>query len=380
MLAFRSLVSYNEIYVLTSLKGSDMAVNEEQILKALSAIQDPDLHKDIVTLGFVKNVRIQNSHVSLDIVLTTPACPVKDQMQNEAKRILGTLPGVSTVDVNMTSSVTSGQSSVKENYIPEVKNTIAVSSGKGGVGKTTVSVNLAVALAEAGAKVGLLDADIYGPNVPLMMGVKSPPAGGQKDKIPPAQNYGVKIMSIGFFVPEETPIVWRGPMIHGAIQQFLRDVDWGALDYLVVDLPPGTGDAQLSIAQLVPMTGAIIVTTPQDVALLDSRRGLAMFQKVHVPVLGIIENMSYFNCPHCNERTEIFSHGGGKKAAEKLGVPFLGEIPIETAIRAGGDEGRPILIAQPQSVVADIYRKVASAVAAQISIHNAQATTLRIIQ
>lgn len=357
-----------------------MAVNEEQILKALSAIQDPDLHKDIVTLGFVKNVRIQNSHVSLDIVLTTPACPVKDQMQNEAKRILGTLPGVSTVDVNMTSSVTSGQSSVKENYIPEVKNTIAVSSGKGGVGKTTVSVNLAVALAEAGAKVGLLDADIYGPNVPLMMGVKSPPAGGQKDKIPPAQNYGVKIMSIGFFVPEETPIVWRGPMIHGAIQQFLRDVDWGALDYLVVDLPPGTGDAQLSIAQLVPMTGAIIVTTPQDVALLDSRRGLAMFQKVHVPVLGIIENMSYFNCPHCNERTEIFSHGGGKKAAEKLGVPFLGEIPIETAIRAGGDEGRPILIAQPQSVVADIYRKVASAVAAQISIHNAQATTLRIIQ
>jgi len=380
LLAFRSLVSYNEIYVLTSLKGSDMAVNEEQILKALSAIQDPDLHKDIVTLGFVKNVRIQNSHVSLDIVLTTPACPVKDQMQNEAKRILGTLPGVSTVDVNMTSSVTSGQSSVKENYIPEVKNTIAVSSGKGGVGKTTVSVNLAVALAEAGAKVGLLDADIYGPNVPLMMGVKSPPAGGQKDKIPPAQNYGVKIMSIGFFVPEETPIVWRGPMIHGAIQQFLRDVDWGALDYLVVDLPPGTGDAQLSIAQLVPMTGAIIVTTPQDVALLDSRRGLAMFQKVHVPVLGIIENMSYFNCPHCNERTEIFSHGGGKKAAEKLGVPFLGEIPIETAIRAGGDEGRPILIAQPQSVVADIYRKVASAVAAQISIHNAQATTLRIIQ
>lgn len=357
-----------------------MAVNEEQILKALSAIQDPDLNKDIVTLGFVKNVRIQNSHVSLDIVLTTPACPVKDQMQNEAKRILGTLPGVSTVDVNMTSSVTSGQSSVKENYIPEVKNTIAVSSGKGGVGKTTVSVNLAVALAEAGAKVGLLDADIYGPNVPLMMGVKSPPAGGQKDKIPPAQNYGVKIMSIGFFVPEETPIVWRGPMIHGAIQQFLRDVDWGVLDYLVVDLPPGTGDAQLSIAQLVPMTGAIIVTTPQDVALLDSRRGLAMFQKVHVPVLGIIENMSYFNCPHCNERTEIFSHGGGKKAAEKLGVPFLGEIPIETAIRAGGDEGRPILIAQPQSVVADIYRKVASAVAAQISIHNAQATTLRIIQ
>lgn len=357
-----------------------MAVSEQEVLKVLSAIQDPDLRRDIVTLGFVKNVKIHNSQVSFDIVLTTPACPVRDQMRDEAKRLVGSLPGVTSVEVNMTSNVTSGTSHVRENYIPEVKNTLAVSSGKGGVGKTTVSVNLAVALAETGAKVGLLDADIYGPNVPLMMGVKQPPQGGQKEKIPPAQNYGVKIMSIGFFVPEETPIVWRGPMIHGAIQQFLRDVEWGALDYLIVDLPPGTGDAQLSIAQLVPMTGAIIVTTPQDVALLDSRRGLAMFQKVHVPVLGIIENMSYFLCPHCQERTDIFSHGGGKKAAEKLGVPFLGEIPIETAIRVGGDEGRPILIAQPESAIAEIYRKVAGAVAAQISIHNAQASTLRIIQ
>jgi ATP-binding protein involved in chromosome partitioning len=318
--------------------------------------------------------------VSFDIVLTTPACPVRDQMRNEARSIVGSLPGVTSVDVNMTSSVTSGKSNVRENYIPEVKNTIAVSSGKGGVGKTTVSVNLAVALAETGARVGLLDADIYGPNVPLMMGVKQPPAGSQKEKIQPAQNHGVKIMSIGFFVPEETPIVWRGPMIHGAIQQFLRDVEWGTLDYLIVDLPPGTGDAQLSIAQLVPMTGAIIVTTPQDVALLDSKRGLAMFQKVHVPVLGIIENMSYFVCPQCNERTDIFSHGGGKKAAEKLGVPFLGEIPIETSIRVGGDEGRPILVANPGSMIADIYRKLAGAVAAQISIQNAQASTLRIIQ
>jgi len=356
------------------------AVGQEEVLRALSAIQDPDLHKDIVSLGFVQNIKIKESHVGFDIVLTTPACPVKDQMRDEARRIIGSLPGVSSVEVNMTSSVTSGKSHVKENYIPEVRNTLAVSSGKGGVGKTTVSVNLAVALAETGAQVGLLDADIYGPNVPLMMGVRNPPPGGQKEKIPPAQNYGVKIMSIGFFVPEETPIVWRGPMIHGAIQQFLRDVDWGALDYLIVDLPPGTGDAQLSIAQLVPMTGAIIVTTPQEVALLDSRRGLAMFQKVHVPVLGIIENMSYFICPHCNERTEIFSYGGGRKAAEKLGVPFLGEIPIETSIRVGGDEGRPILIANPQSLIADVYRRLAGSVAAQISIVNAQASTLRIIQ
>ncbi len=358
-------------------------VTEKQVLEALSGIQDPDLKKDIVALGFVQNIRIQDSNVGFDIVLTTPACPVRDQMREEAIRLVGSLPGVASVDVNMTSSVTSGQSRVKENYIPEVKNTIAVSSGKGGVGKTTVSVNLAVGLAETGAKVGLLDADIYGPNVPLMMGVKQPAGGGpggQKDRIQPAENFGVKIMSIGFFVPEETPIIWRGPMIHGAIQQFLRDVDWGALDYLIVDLPPGTGDAQLSIAQLVPMTGAIIVTTPQDVALLDSRRGLAMFQKVHVPVLGIIENMSYFMCPHCDKRSEIFSYGGGRRASEKLGVPFLGEIPIETSIRMGGDQGKPILVSDPKSPISEIYRNLAGAVAAQISIHNAQASTLKIIQ
>ena len=359
------------------------SVTEQQVSEALSAIQDPDLHRDIVSLGFVQNIKIQGSKVGLDIVLTTPACPVKDQMRDEATKLIGNLPNVSSVEVNMTSNVTAGQSRVQENYIPQVKNTIAVSSGKGGVGKTTVSVNLAVALSQTGASVGLLDADIYGPNVPMMMGVKqagSPQQMGGAEKIQPALGYGVKIMSIGFFVPEETPIVWRGPMIHGAIQQFLRDVAWGALDYLIVDLPPGTGDAQLSVAQLVPMTGAVIVTTPQEVALLDSRRGLAMFQKVNVPALGIIENMSYFACPHCQERTEIFSRGGGRKAAEKLGVPFLGEIPLETAIRIGGDEGRPILVAQPDSSVAQAYRAMAGAVAAQISIHNAQSSPLRIIQ
>lgn len=356
-------------------------VTEEQVRESLRAIQDPDLHRDIVSLGFVQNVKIQDGGVSLDIVLTTPACPVKDQMQDEARRIVGGLPGVSSVEVNMTSSVTSGRSQVRENYIPQVKNTVAVSSGKGGVGKTTVSVNLAVALVQTGARVGLLDADVYGPNVPLMMGIKqAPPQGKEEGKINPAENFGVKVMSIGFFVPEETPIVWRGPMIHGAIQQFLRDVEWGELDYLIVDLPPGTGDAQLSIAQLVPITGAIIVTTPQDVALLDSRRGLAMFQKVHVPVLGIIENMSYFSCPHCHERSEIFSHGGGRRAAEKLGIHFLGEIPLETAVRIGGDEGRPILVAEPDSAVARAYRELAGAMAAQISIHNAQSATLKIIQ
>jgi ATP-binding protein involved in chromosome partitioning len=357
------------------------AVTQEAVLAELSKIQDPDLHKDIVSLGFVQNIKIDDSKVALDIVLTTPACPVKDQMREEATKLVSALPGVSTVKINMTSNVTQGRSQVRENYIPQVKNTIAVSSGKGGVGKTTVSVNLAVALAQSGATVGLMDADMYGPNVPLMMGVKHPQEGSAENKIKPAERYGVKIMSIGFFVPEDQPIVWRGPMIHGAIQQFLRDVEWGELDYLIVDLPPGTGDAQLSIAQLVPMTGAVIVTTPQDVALLDSRKGLEMFKKVNVPLLGIVENMSYFVCPHCSKTTEIFSHGGGQKAAEKLDVPFLGEVPIDPQIRQGGDEGRPIVATVPDSPQAKAFVAIAGKVAQQVSILNAAAPVeLKIIQ
>ncbi|MBI3597387.1 MAG: Mrp/NBP35 family ATP-binding protein, partial [Nitrospirae bacterium] len=255
---------------------------------------------------------------------------------------------------------------------------IAISSGKGGVGKSTVSATLAVALAETGARVGLMDADVYGPNIPMMMGTGKPPS-QSGNKLLPAESHGVKIMSMGYLVPEDQPIVWRGPMIHGAIQQFLRDVEWGELDYLLIDLPPGTGDAQLSISQLVPLTGAVIVTTPQNVALHDSKKGLGMFQKVNVPVLGIIENMSYFVCPHCHERTEIFSHGGGKLAAEKLGVPFLGEIPIDTEIRVGGDNGLPLLVSHPDSPTAEAFRKIAKAVAAQISIQNAKRQTLKII-
>jgi len=236
----------------------------------------------------------------------------------------------------------------KESIIPDVKYVIAVSSGKGGVGKSTVSVNLAVAIALTGAKVGLLDADIYGPNIPMMMGVTKPPE--QRDgKIAPAESHGVKLISMGFFVPEETAVVWRGPMVHTAIQQLFRDVLWGELDYLIIDLPPGTGDAQLTLTQLVPLTGAITVTTPQEVALHDVRKGMMMFQKVNVPLLGIVENMSYFLCGHCGERTEIFSHGGGERAAAKLGVPFLGRIPIDPAIRDGGDSGLPIVVADPVS-------------------------------
>ena len=254
----------------------------------------------------------------------------------------------------------------KDNLIPGVKYVIAVSSGKGGVGKSTVSVNLAVALALSGAKVGLLDADIYGPNIPMMMGVTKPPE--QIDgKIAPAESHGVKLISMGFFVPEDTAVVWRGPMVHTAIQQLFRDVLWGELDYLLIDLPPGTGDAQLTLTQLVPLTGAVTVTTPQEVALHDVRKGMMMFQKVNVPLLGIVENMSYFLCGHCGERTEIFSHGGGERAAAKLGIPFLGRVPIDPAIRDGGDSGTPIVVADPASPQSAAFREIAQNIVAGVT-------------
>lgn len=258
------------------------------------------------------------------------------------------------------------QETSSQNLLPQVKHVVAISSGKGGVGKSTVAVNLAVALAASGAKVGLLDADIYGPNVPMMLGVGKQPE--QKEgKIIPAESHGVKVISMGFFVAEDTAVVWRGPMIHSAIQQFLRDVIWGELDHLLVDLPPGTGDAQLTLAQLVPLCGAVTVTTPQEVALHDVRKGMMMFQKVNVPLLGLIENMSYFVCGHCGERTEIFSHGGGERAAEKLGIPFLGHIPIDPAIRAGGDTGMPIVVADPASPQAKAFREIADALIHRIT-------------
>ncbi len=265
----------------------------------------------------------------------------------------------------------------KQNIIPGVKHVVAVSSGKGGVGKSTVSVNLAVALALTGAKVGLLDADIYGPNIPMMMGVEKAPE--QKDgKIAPAESHGVKLISMGFFVPEDTAVVWRGPMVHTAIQQLFRDVLWGELDYLLIDLPPGTGDAQLTLTQLVPLSGAVTVTTPQEVALHDVRKGMMMFQKVNVPLLGIVENMSFFVCGHCGERTEIFSHGGGERAAEKLSIPFLGRVPIDPVIRAGGDTGNPIVVAKPDSPQAQAFREIAAKLAAALQTGGVAATKSRI--
>ncbi|MEX5219624.1 MAG: Mrp/NBP35 family ATP-binding protein [Nitrospiraceae bacterium] len=254
----------------------------------------------------------------------------------------------------------------RANLIPGVKHVIAVSSGKGGVGKSTVSVNLAVAMGLSGAKVGLLDADIYGPNIPMMMGIDKTPE--QKDgKISPAESHGIKLISMGFFVPEDQAVVWRGPMVHTAIQQLFRDVLWGELDYLLIDLPPGTGDAQLTLSQLVSLSGAITVTTPQEVALHDVRKGMMMFEKVNVPLLGIVENMSYFVCGHCGERTEIFAHGGGERAAETLGVPFLGRVPIDPAIREGGDTGRPLVVADPASPQAKAFRDIAGRVMARFA-------------
>ncbi|MBM2809926.1 MAG: Mrp [Chloroflexi bacterium] len=347
-----------------------MAVTAEQILDALKIVQDPDLHRDIVSLGFVQNIEIDQGDVKFDVVLTTPACPVKDSLQDQARRVVKALPGVEGVNVNMTFNVASGKKSPAGQLIPQVKNVIAVASGKGGVGKSTVSTNLAAALAQTGATVGLMDADIYGPNIPLMMGIKKKPDlyGNDDAKIVPVERYGIKLMSIGFFIGEDDQaMIWRGPMVHGAINQFLRDVDWGALDYLVVDLPPGTGDAPLSLSQLVPISGIVIVTTPQDVALQDVVKGIAMWEKLDVPIIGVIENMSYFVCPHCGEPTEIFGRGGGDRVSAKYNIPLLGRVPLDARIRTSGDEGRPIVLSEPESPLAIAFVQTAAQMAARVS-------------
>jgi len=339
----------------------------EQVLKALRQVFDPDLGKDIVSAGMVKDVRIEEGEVSFTIELTTPACPLRSEFEQQARRVVQALRGVTEVRVNMSSSTAAHRP--QEKRLPDgVKNVIAVGSGKGGVGKSTVAVNLAVALAKSGAEVGLLDSDVYGPDVPKMMGLHGRPRVEDK-KLVPMESCGVRVMSLGFLVEEETPVIWRGPLVGSIIKQFLEDVRWGQLDYLVVDLPPGTGDAQLSLVQLVPVTGVVVVTTPQDVALHDAVKALRMFEKVNVPVLGIVENMSYFVCPHCGQRSEIFSHGGARQAAQRLGVAFLGEVPLDGAIREGGDLGTPSA-AEDNSPLSSAFGKIAGAVASQVSILN----------
>ena len=344
-------------------------ITEQSVLDALANIIDPDLRKDIVTLGFVKDLNIEGGAVSFRIVLTTPACPVKEAFQIEAEQLVGAIAGVENVNVTMDAEVPKGRGVANNVAVPGVKNIIAVSSGKGGVGKSTVAVNLAVALALDGAKVGVMDADVYGPNVPLMLGVSQNQPEVSGNKLIPIQAHGVKIISMAVLVPPDKPMVLRGPMLHGVVRQFLSDVNWGELDYLIVDMPPGTGDVQLSLAQLVPVQGAVLVTTPQAVSLSDVRRAYAMFEQVAVPVLGIVENMSYFVPPDMPEkRYNIFGEGGGRRFAERHGIPFLGEVPLGMEVREGGDKGVPVVISHPASPQAVAFRQTAEEVARYISI------------
>lgn len=338
------------------------------MLEALKAVTDPDLGRDIVSLGFVKNLTIDGGQVSLTIELTTPACPVKDQMRDQAVAVVSALDGVGRVDVEMTASVRSAVGSNPERAsIPGVKNVIAVGAGKGGVGKTTVAVNLAVALARYGGRVGMIDGDVYGPNLPIMLGIDGQLESDGK-KIVPAEQHGIKVVSMGFLTDGKAPIIWRGPMLHGVVRQFFQDVRWGELDYLIVDMPPGTGDVALSLTQTVPVAGAIVVTTPQKVSLADSRRAVGMYRKLDVPTLGVIENMSYYACPGCGHESDIFGRGGGSDLAEELGVPFLGQIPLYEPIRVGSDNGVPIVISEPESAAARAFLQVAERAAAQVSI------------
>ncbi len=355
-----------------------MSITQEQVLSALRSVQDPDLHKDIVSLGFVKEVKICGGAVDFTIELTTPACPVKDQMKAEAERLVAALPGVEAARARMTADVRA-RGGFGRQAVPGIRNIVAVGAGKGGVGKSTTSVNLAVALARKGARVGLMDADVYGPNIPQMLGSHEQPDVTQEKKMIPPEAHGIKIISMGMLVPPDQPVIWRGPMLHGAVQQFMRDVAWGELDYLIVDLPPGTGDVSLSMAQSVPVAGAVVVTTPQAVSVSDVRKAVAMFRQLNITVLGVVENMSYFACGHCGERTEIFGNGGGRRMAEELGIAFLGEVPIDTRVRSGGDEGQPIVAAAPDAPAAQAFSEVAGKVAQQVSIQ-ALKIPLRVIQ
>jgi ATP-binding protein involved in chromosome partitioning len=357
-------------------KDKNGTVTEEQVLSVLKKVQDPDLRKDIVSLGFIRNLKIDSGNVAFDLNLTTPACPVKDQMRDEAVALVKGLAGVQNVDVKMTAEVRQTPQ-LDKSSLKGVRNIVAVGSGKGGVGKSTIAVNIAASLAAAGARVGLLDGDIYGPTTPIMLGVETPPK-SVGNRMIPQDAAGLKFISMGLLVKSDQPLIWRGPMAHKALQQCLFDVDWGELDYLIVDLPPGTGDVHLTLAQAVPLTGAVIVSTPQDVGLRISMKTLRMFQQTRVPILGIVENMSYYICPHCNSQDYIFGQGGGKRAAEELGIPFLGEVPLDLAIRTQSDIGAPIVIAQPDAPSARTLRSIAEKVAAQVSIRSYEAPILEV--
>jgi ATP-binding protein involved in chromosome partitioning len=354
-------------------------VTEQEILDALAKVTEPESGKDIVSAGLVKGLQIKDGHIGFSIEVDPKRGAELEPMRKLAEEVVYDIKGVISATVVLTAETAQGGGAGAPgdnapggpppggpapkigtpDLLPGVKSIVAVASGKGGVGKSTTAVNLALGLAAAGHKIGLMDADIYGPSMPRMMGISGQPSSSDGKNLDPMENYGIKVMSMGFMVEEDTPMIWRGPMVQSALEQMLRDVNWGELDVLIVDMPPGTGDAQLTMAQRVPLTGAIIVSTPQDIALLDARRGLNMFRKVDVPVLGLIENMSYFTCPHCGERSEIFSHGGARAEADKLGMDFLGEIALHMDIRKTSDSGRPIVVSDPDSEYAKAYRAIA---------------------
>jgi ATP-binding protein involved in chromosome partitioning len=344
-----------------------MSATEAQILEALKQVQDPDLRRDIVTLGFVKDVAIDGGSVAFKIQLTTPACPVKDLLKSQAEQVVLAIDGVESVEIEMTAQVRMRETQ-KEDLIPGVKQCIAIASGKGGVGKSTVSVNLAIALAQKGAKVGLMDADVYGPSIPMMMGCKDEKPYTADGKIVPIVRHGIHMMSLGFLMEEGQAGMWRGPMVAGTVKQLLEDVAWGELDYLLVDLPPGTGDAPMSLAQLAPLTGVVIVTTPHNVAANIAGKSATLFRRLNAPVLGVVENMAVFICPVCGTEARIFKGMPGEELAKTLGAPFLGSIPLDPAISESSDSGEPSLVAFPDRPQAQAFHEIAGKLAAQSSI------------
>ena len=366
-------------------------ISRDDILSALSQIRDPDRDRDIVSLDMIAGLQIKDGHVAFGIEVDPERGPKLEPLRKQAEEVVHALPGVLTVTAVLTAErrkadapgapagapAPAGQGGGQGGQLalPGIASIVAVASGKGGVGKSTTAVNLALAMASSGKKIGILDADIYGPSIPRMLGVREKPVSEDGKTLTPLESYGITCMSMGFLVDEETPVIWRGPMATGALEQLLRDVAWGQLDALVVDMPPGTGDIHLSMAQRVPLTGAVIVSTPQDIALLDARKGLNMFRKVDVPVLGFIENMSYFACPHCGERTDIFSHGGAEIEAQRLGIPFLGAIPLDIKIRETSDAGHPIVVSAPESEHAQAYLAIADQVWTQVAkVHESKLT------
>jgi len=346
-------------------------LTEERVLEALKGVRFPGLSRDIVSFGFVKDLTVGGGNVSFRLEITTESPKAAEEIQRDATEKLRSLPGVSAVTIRLDLKPPtaappraggSAAPAAAAQILQNVRFKVAVASGKGGVGKSTVAANLSLALERIGRRVGLMDSDIYGPSQQMMMGIDEKPYVNETNQIVPIERYGVKVMSLGFLMDVDQPVIWRGPMVMKAVEQFLQDVAWGTLDVLVIDLPPGTGDAQLTLTQKIQLSGAVIVTTPQDVSLIDARKGLAMFQKVNVPVLGIVENMSYFLCPSCGHREEIFKHGGGARTAKQLGVPFLGEIPLDPKVTLGGDAGKPIVAGEPKSEVTEAYMRIAEAI------------------